>query len=477
MAPSRTLGLTRSFIAFATVASSGLAPKIVRAETTPPTPIDAPAPSRSVTLSEALSYARAHQPAIRVALSRVRERVEEAKIPSGRWLPRVAVTAQLYAATANNTTGTYLDPPYMDMPRIGATPATATGSLQPYPSTLAGAGITQEIFDFGRIAAQRAAGDALAKVESHAADAARLDVEFGVEEAFFSVLAAKSVVTASDQAYERSRIHRDLARAGVGSGMRSPIELTRAEADLARFDVGRIRARGGLSVAQAVLAAAIGAPDPAVDAGGEAPHPADMPALAQAIAQAEAHDPVLLEALSQLQASEARTRAIGAELRPDLVGTGTFSGRAGGAQPSGNAPIPSGGGWIPDVPNWDIGLVLSWPLFDGTIAARQDAARAQEQVRRDEMDVAHEQEIARVRQTFVAVQVARSALVALEQENTAARANYDQADARYRAGMGNAVELADAEAVRTDAEIELALGQFELARSRAAFGRAIAEGL
>jgi outer membrane protein len=65
----------------------------------------------------------------------------------------------------------------------------------------------------------------------------------------------------------------------------------------------------------------------------------------------------------------------------------------------------------------------------------------------------------------------------LRNQVTAARANYDQADARFRAGIGNAVELADAESVRTEAEIQLALGQFELARARASFGRAIAEGL
>jgi len=123
------------------------------------------------------------------------------------------------------------------------------------------------------------------------------------------------------------------------------------------------------------------------------------------------------------------------------------------------------------------GLVLSWPLFDGTISARRDAAQASEQVRRDELDVTRELEVARVRQVYVQVGVARSALVALENAVTAAHANYDQADARFRAGIGNAVELADAEAVRTDAEIQRALGQFELAQARASFGRAIAEGL
>jgi outer membrane protein TolC len=273
-------------------------------------------------------------------------------------------------------------------------------------------------------------------------------------------------------------VHRDLAKRGVDSGLRSPIELTRAEADLARFDVGRIKARGGLALAQNVFAASMGAPDAAIDTSGDAPGPSDMPTMAQAVQMVEVRDPLLAEAIARLKASEERTRAVGAQLRPDLSLTATLTGRAGGAPPSSvSQPTPGGGGWLPDVPNWDAGLVLSWPLFDGTIAAQQDAARAEEQVRRDEIDVTREQEVARVRQAYVQVGVARSALVALDNAVIAARANYDQADARFKAGIGNAVELADAEAVRTDAEVQRALGQFELAQARATFGRAIAEGL
>ena len=44
-----------------------------------------------------------------------------------------------------------------------------------------------------------------------------------------------------------------------------------------------------------------------------------------------------------------------------------------------------------------------------------------------------------------------------------------------KAGLGTGVELADAETLRTDAEIQFALGRFEVARARAALGRAIAE--
>jgi outer membrane protein len=204
--------------------------------------------------------------------------------------------------------------------------------------------------------------------------------------------------------------------------------------------------------------------------------PRDMPALGEALALAQRRDPRLAETMAELKAAEEHTRAVGAELRPDVSLTATLSGRAGGAPPS-SGPSAHDDGWVPNVPNWDAGLVLSWPLFDGTVAARTRAARSMEQVRRDDIDVLREQDLAIVRQAYVSVKVAITALGALGSEVTAARANYDQADARFRAGMGNAVELADAETVRTDAEIQLALGSFDLARARAAFGRAIAEGL
>jgi outer membrane protein TolC len=73
--------------------------------------------------------------------------------------------------------------------------------------------------------------------------------------------------------------------------------------------------------------------------------------------------------------------------------------------------------------------------------------------------------------------VARQELPALQQSLDAARANWAQADARFRAGLGTAVELADAEAVLADAEINLALGVFEVARTRVVFGRRIAEAV
>ncbi|HEY3594591.1 MAG TPA: TolC family protein, partial [Polyangiaceae bacterium] len=350
------------------------------------------------------------------------------------------------------------------------------GSFRPYASTLAAVGVDQELFEFGRIAAQTAAADALVEVEKQRADAETLDVAFAVEEAYFAVFAAKAILRASADAYDRARAHRDLAKAGVDAGLRSPIELTRAEADLAKLDIGRLRARGGLVVAEQVFAAAVGVPDALLDVAEQPPTPADVPALNDAIEQASKRDPRLLAAFALLRAEEARTNAIGAELRPDLTLTGSFSGRAGGGPPSGNGGSADGDGLLPNVPNWDVGIVLSLPIFDAVVNARQSASRELQAVRREQVDEAATDEVVAIRQAYVSVDVARTTLPGLERAVEAALANYAQADARFRAGMGTSVELADAESVRTDAEIQLALGQFDLARARSVLGRAISEG-
>jgi len=271
-------------------------------------------------------------------------------------------------------------------------------------------------------------------------------------------------------------VHRNFANAGVKSGLRSPIELTRADADLSRFDTARIRARGGVSAAQAVLAAAVGSPELALDASDEAPAAVDLPGLSSAVQTASERDPRLQAALARLRQRELETRAVSALTRPDLHLSAAISGRAGGAEPSSGAQTP-GNGFVPNVPNWDAVLVLSWPLFDPTIDARARAAREVEQIERSQIDLVRQQVVAAVEQAYVSVVVAREALPSLRHELDAAQANYAQADARFKAGLGTSVELADAEALRAEAEIRLAIGVFDLAKARAAFGRAIAEGV
>src|SRR5262249_14746165 len=108
---------------------------------------------------------------------------------------------------------------------------------------------------------------------------------------------------------------------------------------------------------------------------------------------------------ASLRAQEATTQTIRAEHRPDIELSATISGRAGGGAPSGNGEPANGNGYLPDVPNWDVGVVIRWPLFDATVSARADASRAEESVRKRAVDVAQHDLNARIRLAYGAVSV------------------------------------------------------------------------
>ncbi|MGZ3423546.1 MAG: TolC family protein, partial [Polyangiales bacterium] len=383
-------------------------------------------------------------------------------------------TAQIFGATANNTTNSYLSDGSIDIPRIGGTPANTSTSWKPYASTFVGVSATQELFDFGRIAAQTAAFDALVEIDRLRADLDRLDVELGVREAYYAVEGAKSVVTAADAAYARAKTHRDFSAAAVANKLRAPVELARAEADLARFDVGRIRAKGGLDLARGLYSAAVGSPSALLDTSGSPAALPAMPTLEQAVAEAAKRDPALKALIAATKAQEAATVAIGAETRPNVYLSATISGRAGGAPLA--AGTKAGNGFLPSVPNWDVGVVVSWPFFDGVVEKRKEASKAKEDSLHAEIDLQKQKQLTAVRRAWFEVKVAESSLPALEKAQEAAKLTYAQTEARFKEGLATTLELADAEALLADADIQVAIGKFELMRRRAIFSRVIAEG-
>jgi outer membrane protein TolC len=431
-----------------------------------------------VTLVQALAYAREHRPELHAERAHVASVEAQADVVRAHWYPAFGATAQALAATTNNTTASYLPSAYFDNPRVSATRAESpsTASMAPSGSTLLGVGLRQELFDFGRLAARAAAEDLRADAERSTLAGRRLAVDYDVEESYFAVYAAKSILAAAQAAVQRSVAHRDMARAGVDSGLRRPIELTRAEAVVDRYDLEELDGRRGVTEAESALAAAVGAPGPLLDIEGSPPAPGELPDLSESFAEAKVRNPELHAALARIRAVEMQTRAVRAEARPNVSLTAAISASAGGAAPSSGVAAPAAG-WLPTVPNWDVGVVLSWPLFDETVAARTKESRFDEESARADAEATSLHLVAQVQQAFAQLEAARDRLPVLKQALDAAVANYDQANARFGVGLSNAIELADAEDLRTEADIQLALGTFELARARAALARAVAEGL
>lgn len=258
--------------------------------------------------------------------------------------------------------------------------------------------------------------------------------------------------------------------------MRPPIELTRAEADVARIEVQRIRAESGLVSARAALAASIGTDVLEVDAAPLAYDEPKTPTLDAALRLAQERNPQVIAALSQVRAQKQATRAIGKELLPNLFLSATLSGRAGGAPITG-VDAPYGDGWLPDVVNWHAAAVLTWNLFDATVLARRSAASVREQVALAGVEVQRRQALLLAQRAYLDLDAAQNVLAGLHTAVEAAHANQTQADVRFRAGLGTIIELTDAEAVLENAQLDLAIGQFSVARARARLGRAIGETL
>jgi outer membrane protein len=435
-----------------------------------PTPDDA---VRSMTLAQAVEHARAHHARVEAARLRLAAAAREAEVPGAQWLPRVGGFAQVVGATSNNSTATQIGVATVDIPRIGGTPIDDTASFRPYPTTMVALGVRQQLYDFGRVAAENAAASLAAEVERSRAAGAALDVDFLVEQAYYAVLAAVSVEAASRGAYTRALAHRDLAKANVGTGLRPPIELTRAEADVARYEAGLLRARGSVRVARAVFAAAAAVDESELGAAGGSPEETTLPPLADLLRRAEA-SPTVREARSRANAQKGETRRLETQTRPTLYATASINGRAGGSRPN-SGPIPPGDGWAPVVPNYDVGVVLSWPMFEPTWDRRADASRERERAAEADTALALRDQRTAITTAWREAEVARATLSALERGADAAKANYDQAEHRFKVGLGTSTEVADAQALQTEADIQLAIGRFQKARARAVLARAAAE--
>jgi outer membrane protein len=432
-----------------------------------------PAAAPAMSLRAALAYAQAHEPGLQAARERVYAAKQEADLPAAQWQPTFGALAELVEGTSNNSTATQLSGSAVDLPRIGATAVREQAQFRPEATTLLALGARQEVYDFGRIAAQSAAARALSAISESELNHTRLDLRLAVTSAYYAVRAAHALLEVAAQAETRAALHRDLAQAAVHNGLRSAIEVTRADADVTRFEVARVRAQGGLVVSRGVFAAAVGYEQPELDASDEGTDEARFPSRAEAEARAVELDPAVQEAVAKVRAEHALAESVSASLRPNLSASAAVSIRAGGATAS-NDVVPAGSGFVPNVPNYSAGIVLNWPFFEPVTQARVRALRAREHALSDEVEVARQHAFSRTRQAYEGVAIADAALAALERALQAARANHEQAEGRFRAGLGTATELADAETLRLNAEVERVLGRFQAATARAELERAIA---
>jgi outer membrane protein len=120
-------------------------------------------------------------------------------------------------------------------------------------------------------------------------------------------------------------------------------------------------------------------------------------------------------------------------------------------------------------------LNLSWLVYDGgNISANLREGDAQLAALTAQVDSVRLQVRVDVEQTQLAVTAAKAALSASDRSLTNARARLDLAEVRYRTGVGNGIELSDAQLAATSAAFQKLQAQLKLDTARAQLTKALA---
>jgi outer membrane protein len=318
-------------------------------------------------------------------------------------------------------------------------------------------GLEQTIFDFGATPNSWAAARRTAAAGRLDTEEVQVAVALAVRHAWFAAVAAKALVGVAAEALANEERHLGQVEAFVEIGTRAPIDLAKARTDRANARVALLRAQGAYEQAKAALDQAMGVEGPLDFDVADEPFPAvdgeDRPT-----------ESLLDEALASRPDAAALTERMAAQRARVHAATGAY-----GPALSFGATAGASGARLDGLgPSVGVGLDLAVPIFDGGVLhAQAHEARAELAVLEAEADTLRQQARVEIETARLAVATEKAALEAADEAVEAARQQLGLAQGRYETGVGNAIELGDAQLARTNAEGQRVSAAYDLAAARA----------
>ena len=458
--------MMRSGIHVALVIATVASPAVVAAQA----PAGQTAPPQMLTLDQAMQYAVDHYPTVRAALEQVNASTAGIDIARSAYLPRLDSLWQSNRGTANNIFGQVL--PQSVIPAMSG-PVLSFTSAESVWGSATGALFTWEPFDFGLRHAGVAGADA-ALTRARAGEVlTRLDVQGAVGNAFLGVVAAQRVVTAVQADFDRRDVLRRTVQTLVDNQLRPGAEASRADAERAAAQTRLIQAQASATLAQTTLMRVLGVTSGSVTIAGDALM-ARMPAADVPVASASAHPLAQVHQASVDQARAAEEILARTDLPRVYLQSSVFA-RGSGANPNG---VFDGGvdGLGLQRANWAAGIQVIFPnVFDfSSLRARKAAASASTRSEAALYDEALIMVTGQQQAAAALLQAARAVAANTPVQLAAARQSEGQARARYNAGLAGITEVADAQSLLAQAEVQDQLGRIEV--WRALLASAVAQG-
>jgi outer membrane protein len=383
------------------------------------------------------------------------ERVGEAR---AALLPQVYSAAD-YLRSSDNPIGntTYLNPGWL--PRItGTLHGGSANPSQTFSSTnnyLGGVAVQQYVFDFGRVRGLVEERDEEAHVAWFQAQATELDLIFEVAQRYFALLAAGQKVKVYQKAIEQRSEQFHAAQVKASANLTPQIDVLTAQAALARAQTDLLEVSDERDIARVALNNAM-----ALDRNAPDYELADVLTYQPVSGGLESFFTSAIASRPDLHALEAAARASGAQIKqarsdyfPSVGATAGYSAMGTG---------------LPAANNFNVGLMVTWPIFNGfsTTHHVEEAKATQNAIKYSIEDL--EQHIwLDVKSAYLQLQTSVEVIHQAEATLAASSGQLELADKRYNAGLGNIIELTDAERfyIQDDAAYVDALYGYSVAKA------------
>ncbi|TCW87017.1 TolC family protein [Burkholderia sp. SRS-46] len=302
------------------------------------------------------------------------------------------------------------------------------------------------LYDFGgRTAALRNATELLAAAQANQ-QAVLQTIFASVAKDFYSAQAAQGALAAAREIERTAQMSADAATRRVDKGVAAISDQLQAQTSHAEATVSRTKAEGEWQAALGTLASDMNlTPTTAMvlpDVGdGVTPTPEFGDSVAALIDEAQRTYPGVLAAQAQVAAAQARTAQTRAEGLPRLNFVAQYN--------YNNQPTSLQLGY-PVFPathrEWYLGFQVTIPIFDGFVRTYQvRQAEAQTELQKDVLDEARQQVGLDVWTSYQTLQSATENLDNSATLLSLAQHAYDAAEHRYRSGVGQILELLNAQ--------------------------------
>jgi outer membrane protein TolC len=413
----------------------------------------------SLTLPQAVENSLKNYPSIRVSQEQINAAAAAIQLARTAYLPRVDVLAQVNRATRNNIFGLLL--PQSVIPSISG-PVIGSNNLGSVWGSAVGGLITWEPFDFGLRNANISVANAARTQSEAAVKRTQFEVAVATVDAYLTLVAVQETVRAAQAGVDRAEVVVKTITAQVNAQLRPGADQSRAEAELAAARTQLIQAQQAIEVSRATLSQFIGT-DPsqiAVVTGSLVQLPPEQapPTLNTAA------NPAMVEQSAAIEQARAQLRALERSYFPRFYLQGAAYARGTGAEINGDR-LAGLNGLAPNFQNYVLGFSVIFPIFDLPALRAREAAQSatiRSQAARSEQIAVDLR--AQWNRAVAMLNGARRIAANTPVQVSAARATVQQATARYQAGLGNIDEVAEAQRLLTQAEIDDVLARLSVWR-------------